>query len=180
MVGELSISYAILGMLTHKDMTGYEIKNAFDSTIKCLWPAHLSQIYRDLGKLEANESVLSYVEQQEARPDKKIYRLTPKGEGEFLQWLNKGPNHVNTIFKDEVGLRVFFGSHLEKDELIFQLKAFIKEKKETLFYLEKVIESIENGPYQSEKQYWTFSVKKSMKMIKAEIEWAEECITVLN
>ncbi|SOC15511.1 DNA-binding PadR family transcriptional regulator [Ureibacillus xyleni] len=176
----MSISFAILGMLTHKDMTGYDIKNAFDSTIKCLWPAHLSQIYRELGKLESSENVISSVEQQDSRPDKKIYKITNKGKSEFLQWLNTSPRNVNTIFKDEVGLRMFFGSQIEKEELIFQLKTFIKNQQETLSYLDNIIESIKNGPFEKEKRFWLFSVSKSYKVLEAEINWAKECISELS
>ncbi|MDZ5472902.1 PadR family transcriptional regulator [Bacillus sp. 31A1R] len=176
----MSIYYAILGMLTHKDMTGYEIKTAFDSTIKCLWPSHLSQIYRELGKLESKESVSSYIEQQDIRPDKKVYSITESGKEEFLEWLHSTPKNKNTVIKDEVGLRMFFGNQVSGRELKFQLQSFIKDKRETLTYLDSVVKNIEDGPFTDEKMYWLFSVRKSIKTISAEVEWAEECIHELE
>ena len=39
------LKYAILGMLYRNDMTGYELKKAFESTLFEFWPARHSQIY---------------------------------------------------------------------------------------------------------------------------------------
>lgn len=176
----MSLSYAILGLLSYEDMTGYDIKSSFDNSIQCIWPAHLSQIYRDLGSLEDKEWVHSRIEPQETRPDRKVYSISELGKREFLKWLNKMPKNFSSVVRDEMALRTFFGSKLEKEELILHLKMLINEKKETLLFLDETAEKIKNTPYESEKMYWLFSLRKGYKIAEAELSWAEECINELQ
>ena len=42
------LKHGILGLLNYGDMTGYEIREAFESSLKFFWPAQTSQIYREL------------------------------------------------------------------------------------------------------------------------------------
>lgn len=176
----MSLSYAILGLLTYEDMTGYDIKSSFENSINCIWPAHLSQIYRELGQLEDKALVKSRIEQQESRPDRKVYSISELGKEEFLKWLNKMPKNFNSVVRDEMALRAFFGSKLKKEDLIVQLKLLINEKKETLAFLEETAEKIKGTPYDSEKMYWLFSLRKGYKIAEAELAWAEECIYELQ
>ena len=175
----MSLSYAILGLLSYEDMTGYDIKSSFDDSIKCIWPAHLSQIYRDLGNLESKGWVHSRIEPQDTRPDRKVYNITELGKEELLKWLNKTPQSFTAVVRDEMALRAFFGSKIEKKELIIQLKMLIKEKIETLSFLDETSEKLKNTPHDSEKMYWLFSLRKGYYMAKAELAWAEECINEL-
>lgn len=46
------LKHGILGLLNYGDMTGYEIREAFESSLKFFWPAQTSQIYSELIVLE--------------------------------------------------------------------------------------------------------------------------------
>ncbi|MBK7448579.1 MAG: PadR family transcriptional regulator [Anaerolineales bacterium] len=48
----MSLKHAILGFLSFKPFSGYELKKAFDSSVQHFWPANQSQIYRTLAELE--------------------------------------------------------------------------------------------------------------------------------
>ena len=54
----MSLKHALLGLLTHQPMTGYELKQFFDSSIQHFWNAELSQIYPTLKSLEAGLEAL--------------------------------------------------------------------------------------------------------------------------
>ena len=47
----MSLSYAVLGLLSDRPMTGYDLKLVFDKEMNSFWPAQLSQIYRELSTL---------------------------------------------------------------------------------------------------------------------------------
>jgi PadR family transcriptional regulator AphA len=176
----MSLPYAILGILSYKPMTGYDLKSFFDASIKNIWPAHLSQIYRELGGLETKGFVTPHVEAQETRPDRKVYSLTETGKDELLKWLNLTPQSFISIARDETALRMFFGSKIAKDEMIFQLKTLIKEKKATLSALDGIADVIQQSSYDSDKAYWKLSLRKGYKIAEAELSWAEECIFELE
>ena len=52
------LKHGILGLLNYGDMTGYEIKTAFEDSLNHFWHAQTSQIYRELQLLEKNGSTL--------------------------------------------------------------------------------------------------------------------------
>lgn len=175
----MSLQYAILGLLTLKPMTGYELKTVFDSSINYFWTAQLSQIYRDLGTLEKKDYVSSRVEEQKGRPDKRIYSITSKGDQAFQTWLNDFPKQLSTAIRDDICLRTFFGSRIPLDELEFQLKRFIKEKQEVidiLHMIEKCKDHCETGPDSERLFFQLLTLKKGLLVFGAEIQWAEECL----
>ncbi|REE77682.1 PadR family transcriptional regulator [Paenibacillus taihuensis] len=176
----MSLAFAILGLLSYKQMTGYDLKNVFDASIKNIWPAHLSQIYRELSGLEGKDLVVSHTETQESRPDRKVYSLTDKGRDELNQWLNQTPQNFVSFTRDETALRMFFGSKIDKDEMIFQLKTLIKQKKETIDVLHEIDAQIRNSSSETDKKFWLLSVMKGYKIAEAELSWAEVCIEELE
>ena len=51
----MSLSHAILGLLTYRPLTGYGLKKIFDKSISHVWAASLSQIYRELSALKKKD-----------------------------------------------------------------------------------------------------------------------------
>ena len=165
-------------------MAGYDLKRIFDDTIGFFWAAQMSQIYRELNKLEEKGLVKSEVEPQEKRPDRKVYQLTKEGRETFLNWLNRSPNQLSQTSRSRFLMRIFFSSRIKLDELAFQIKRYKKEKEEQLRYLNKVEQWIKD--YSREKKfkedafYWNLIVKKEYKSIAAGIEWADECLQLIE
>ncbi|MBE0448995.1 MAG: PadR family transcriptional regulator [Actinobacteria bacterium] len=179
----MSLQHAILGLLTHKPMTGYELKSIFDNSVNYFWTAQLSQIYRDLGTLESKGYVTSQIKPQQGRPDKKIYSITPKGDGAFQKWLNNFPKKLSIAIRDEICLRTFFGSRIQLEELEFQLRKFIKEKQEVVNALRMMDEHTDHckDNTSSEKIFFQrLTIKKGLLVFGAEIQWAEECLKELD
>lgn len=51
------LKYAVLGLLANNDMSGYDIRQEFDHSIKNFWYAQHNQIYPELRKLYENKLV---------------------------------------------------------------------------------------------------------------------------
>lgn len=179
----MSLQHAILGLLTYKPMTGYELKSVFDNSVNYFWAAQLSQIYRDLGTLESKGYVTSQIEPQKGRPDKKIYSITPQGDGAFQKWLNNFPDKLSVAIRDEICLRTFFGSRIRLDELEFQLRKFIKEKQEvvdTLRIMDEHGDQYKDDSNSENVFFQRLTIKKGFLVFGAEIRWAEECLKELD
>src|SRR5690349_13984687 len=69
----ISLRHAVLGMLSVPSCTGYELTQWFDSSLQHAWHARHSQIYPELGKLEA-EGLAEVVEEGARRS--KTYAVT--------------------------------------------------------------------------------------------------------
>jgi DNA-binding PadR family transcriptional regulator len=84
----MSLKHAILGFLSYKSLSGYDLKKAFDHSIQHFWPANQSQIYRTLSGLHEAGLVELEVIEREERLDLKIYHITPAGREELHRWLS--------------------------------------------------------------------------------------------
>lgn len=74
------LKHGILGLLNYGDMTGYEIREAFESSLKFFWPAQTSQIYRELIVLEKNKWIEKHTVEQSANQIKISVLLQKKDE----------------------------------------------------------------------------------------------------
>lgn len=181
----MSLQYALLGLLSYKQMTGYDLKKLFDESISNFWYASLSQIYRELGVLENKGMLTSAIEKQSDRPDKKVYSITEDGKKAFKEWIKNFPEKLSKEKRDEFTLRIFFGSNLSKEELDSEFKRFRKEKEDQLveiknLYLlsDKLIDQMKL--FQGEKLYWKFVLRRAQLSLEMLIVWADECLEELE
>ena len=82
----MTIEYAILGLLSWRPLTGYDIKKVFAGTAALYWSDNNNQIYRILLKLYCEQLVEQEIQVQENYPARKIYRITEKGREELRKW----------------------------------------------------------------------------------------------
>jgi PadR family transcriptional regulator, regulatory protein AphA len=76
----MDVKTLCLGVLTEGDKTGYEIKRCFEDAFSHFFAAGFGSIYPALAELSRRGLVTSRSVEQEGRPDKKIYSITPEGE----------------------------------------------------------------------------------------------------
>ncbi|MEU5344188.1 MULTISPECIES: PadR family transcriptional regulator [unclassified Streptomyces] len=82
----MSLPHAILTALLEKPSSGLELTRRFDRSIGYFWSATHQQIYRELGKLEADGHIRALPTQQPARGQKKRYEVLPAGRAELARW----------------------------------------------------------------------------------------------
>ena len=180
----MSLRYGILGLLSYDSMTGYHLKKIFDTSIGHMWSASLSQIYRDLGTLEKKGYISSTIEPQQDRPDKKVYTITEEGKAAFRAWLTDFPEQLAPAKRDDFMLRIFFGSQLEKTDLLHQFKRFITQKQKALKMFSGIQEECSRNGIEAanedDKLFWYFTIRRAILTLEALIAWAEECVQELE
>ncbi|MEU3340769.1 PadR family transcriptional regulator [Streptomyces sp. NPDC002144] len=82
----MSLPHAILTALLEKPSSGLELTRRFDRSIGYFWSATHQQIYRELGKLEAEGHIRALPTEQPARGQKKSYEVLPAGRAELARW----------------------------------------------------------------------------------------------
>lgn len=75
----MDVKTLCLGVLTERDLTGYEIKQHFEEAFSHFFVAGYGSIYPALADLTRRGLVGCTSVLQEKRPDKKVYSLTPSG-----------------------------------------------------------------------------------------------------
>jgi DNA-binding PadR family transcriptional regulator len=106
-------SYAILGLLvfegpTSPGMTGYEVKQRADKTLRFYWVAPaMSQIYTELARLADAGLVSAGFGGPSGRRDRR-YRVTPEGLARLRTWQATSQPEF-PILKHPVALRLLMG-----------------------------------------------------------------------
>lgn len=81
----MNVRTICLAILYESVATGYEIRKlSVEGEYSYFVDASFGSIYPALAKLEADNLVSSHVEQQDGKPAKKIYAITPAGRREFI------------------------------------------------------------------------------------------------
>ena len=134
-------SYALLGLLAFDDatstqgLTGYELKQRADNTLKFYWvsPA-MSQIYTELSRLHRHDLV-DTVEQKSGRRTTRHFRITPSGRESLSAWM-KTSDIEFPVLKHPFALRLLMGRLMEPADveamLEHYLSALVERRKELL------------------------------------------------
>ncbi|OGO67666.1 MAG: hypothetical protein A2Z49_01800 [Chloroflexi bacterium RBG_19FT_COMBO_56_12] len=109
------IEYAILGLLSWRPLTGYDIKKMFTGSGALYWSGNNNQIYTTLVKLHEKELVTREVELQEDSPPRKTYSITAQGREELHKWLFAEPEPP--LLKNSFLIQLAWADQLNPDEL---------------------------------------------------------------
>lgn len=152
-----TLKYAILGMLSRKNMTGYDMSKEFDTTLAELWNANHSQIYPELKNL-AEAGLIQYdVEISGNVLEKKMYSITPKGKEEFSRW-ELTYHKLKPVSKDEFRLQLFFADSISIDERIRHMQLRLEEHQNKLTHLKGKLSAFENIPPKKESEFTDYLV----------------------
>ena len=174
----MSLKYALLGFLNHSSMTGYDLKQHFDRSVRHFWSANLSQIYPALSQMEKDGLLTMEVENQEKHPPRKVYRITGAGRRELKQWLAEpiGLPSLRIPFL----VKVFFGGCLEKEEIIALLKDHLSRHRALMDrYLQirkEIMEHPESKGMEKEFFFGNLTLGVGIKIEQAWIDWLEESV----
>ena len=174
----MALEYAILGFLSYHPYTGYDLKKAFDLSVRHFWPADQSQIYRTLSRL--TQEGLAEVEKvpQEDRPDRKVHRITATGRAALRTWLAAEPPLEEP--RSAGLIQVFFAGQLSDAEILAKFEAHAAELREILARYDRVPELLE--PFRNEvgssREYffWMLTLENGIRSMRATLEWAQSVI----
>lgn len=107
--------YPILGFLSKRDMSGYDIQKLSKRTGGYYWSDCNPQVYNTLKNLEENELVSSSIDDGSGARNRRVYSITKKGMAFYKSWLERPAECV--VYRDELLLKIANGQHLSKETL---------------------------------------------------------------
>ncbi len=109
MAPERKIDYLILGLLSDRDLTGYEIKKVIDTTLNYFWSSSYASIYPALRGGLVDRGLAIKRKDTTSNRKKLIYSITDEGRSSLKEWLTV------PVEKDELRyetlLKLFFGTN---------------------------------------------------------------------
>lgn len=134
----MSLRHALLGLLSEKPASGYDLLKRFETSLAMIWPAQQSQVYGELAKL--SEAGLIEVTGTGGR-NRREYGITDGGRAELRQWLiDPGPD---LAFRSAALLRVSFLWTLTQQEGAAYLERFAQVNRDRLAALEAIRDNVD-------------------------------------
>lgn len=135
-----------LGVLTRGDASGYEIRKQYEEgPFAHFYDVGFGSIYPALRRLTEEELVTVTDSPPDGRPEKKIYRITPKGRRAFYEALMEppAPDRVRSDFT----FIMFFAHLLPARHLETIINARIAWLRQTIDRMERICsEPLQPGP----------------------------------
>jgi PadR family transcriptional regulator AphA len=115
-----AVTPVILGLLSDRPRSGYEIKRVVDRSTRYFWAASYGQIYPELRRLERKGLIEGEDSPNGARA-RRLHRLTPAGREELESWL-LSEGDLTIELRDESLLRLFFADVLPREDALMLLE----------------------------------------------------------
>jgi DNA-binding PadR family transcriptional regulator len=182
MAKENKTKYAILGVLSVRPGSGYDIKKFCDSSIAHFWNENYGHIYPVLNQLEKDGWVEKTTEINKSKL-KNIYNITKLGEEKLIEWLSISPEAPQARY--EFLLKMFFSQHISADIVLERLEKSI-EYCNIMLERYKDIEKrskekmTESACCDSGITYRHLTLRYGILNTEASLKWCEESIEFLK
>jgi DNA-binding PadR family transcriptional regulator len=168
---------AILGLLCEKPLYGYTIEKIIEERGMRHWTdIGFSSIYYVLKRLESRNLIVSSCKQQENKPSRKVYTITPEGEYRMKEKVRSLlSRHQRVASPFDLGI-----AHLP----ILSTKETIACLNERIRGLDNAIEQLQDHRIQHEKTnkpYFLLALSdRALAHLRSEKSWVEKFIMEVN
>ena len=179
----MSLRHGLLGLLRHRESTGYDLSKMFNESLNYFWKAQMSQVYQELNKLEERGFLTSRSVVQDKSPNKRLYSITEAGIREFQSWLDENDWDNGVATRNIFLLHFFFAADRKTEDVIKILK---ETRARTRDRLDAMLTAVERGSEYSPKDsprhrlFWRLTAAFGARSALARLEWMDETIKVLE
>jgi len=173
--------YALLGILSNRSGSGYDIKKMCDYSIGHFWNENYGHIYPVLQKMEQENLITKEVKQTEGRPDKNIFSITQKGKEELEEWLMLPIEQQPT--RSELLLKIFLSKDIPMENIVEKIKKRKEDCERDLQKYSEIEELFNSGKIQADKKslvLWTSTINYGRQGEEAQIKWCNETLEELE
>jgi DNA-binding PadR family transcriptional regulator len=170
----MSIQCAILGFLSWKPLTGYELKKLFVDSATLHWSGNNNQIYKTLIELHKNGLVTQDIQPQADHPTRKIYTITDAGLAELRKWVLATPElpQIRHTFL----VQLAWADVLDADELDALVANYQEEVHTHWLMLQAQAQRKTNAPERTPREayLWDMLMKNSISLYENELNWVRQ------
>jgi len=169
-----SLELALLGLIAEMPrISGYDIVQVFNLSMRHFWHAHQGQIYPTLARMERDGRIKSREVIQRGRPNKRLFSIMPAGRETLQQWLRSPFEDLK--LKHAPLLKTRYLGHLGPDGAIAK---FAEQRAACFAYLEE-LRGIERdffgkGGYATEHMMFSyFTLRNGIGWMEESIRWCD-------
>ena len=167
----LTVELALLGFLHAQPMHGYEIHQhlAGLAGLGLVWQVKQSHLYALLDKLEGDGYIAGRQQAQDARPPRRIFRLTNAGREAFRDWLSRPVSHGREL-RLEFMAKLFFARR-EGPEWVSGLIA--RQHEECAEWRAKLLAQAAASPGADSFEWLVFQFR--IRQVQSMLDWLVLC-----
>lgn len=171
--------YAILGALTLAPMSGYDLKQFVDESVRHFWAESFGQIYPMLRRLEADRLVVRQPAPAATRRERVVYAITDAGREALARWV--GAPARDDVGRIEVLLKLFFAPSAPPGTAERLLRAFRAEHAARLARYDAVARGLQaERRGAAELPYWLATLNYGCSVSRALVAWCDESLAALG
>jgi PadR family transcriptional regulator AphA len=176
----MSLKHAILVLLETEPSSGYDLLKQFNNSLGYFWNAKHQQIYQQLKLLSKENLIECKIEEQNGKPDKKVYKITTSGVTELTTWLTDTvkPNKIN----DALLVKIYGGHLTPTENLLAELEIHLTLHNKTLLQLIQIEQKYLNLSSELQKKYKLpyITLRRGILGEEAWLVWANEAIKMIK
>ena len=177
----MSLKHGLLGLLTIRQSSGYDLSKLFQESLSFFWVANQSQIYRELDKMEQLGWVVSSKVEQDARPNKRVYGITQEGNKELVRWLKEDNAEDLAVVRNPLLMKLFFSGKVDREYAIALLRKYRDFCEEARAEIRAEVDGIGKVEESAAKPaYWLYATDYSIRHYDFQIEWIDETLARLE
>lgn len=179
MAKENTTRFILLGLLSHADMSGYDMKKRMDLSVSHFWNVGFGQIYPTLKELSAEGLVQKKEFPPEKGPGKIVYSITEQGREALSGWLRLPEEKEYTRY--ELLLKLFFSASLPVEYTLQRIQAFQSRHERNLFLMEQFTQELKSilGT-EPDHTYYYLTALFGQYVYQAYLSWAKEAQDMLG
>jgi DNA-binding PadR family transcriptional regulator len=153
----------LLGMLLNGKMHGYRLNEHFTYFLSGYADIKKSTVYYTLRKLEKDGYVEQETEREGNRPERRVYQITEKGRGRFLDLLREHlKDYKRTYYADDAVIA--FMDRLPAAEV----RLLLFEKRENI---QAVLKQVQEHPGHGDQ--WYYVISHNIAHLEADLAWID-------
>jgi DNA-binding PadR family transcriptional regulator len=161
--------HALLGMLArYGESSGYALLRQIDEGIGFFWSPAKSHLYEVLPRLEERGLARRRVEPQQGKPDRHLWRLTPRGCAALRRWIElPEPDPMNNL--NVLLLKLFFGDYGDPAALVALMERF---RDQTAGHLDALRAVETEAVFVAPEDLPRLTLRFGLTSVAAQLEWA--------
>ena len=177
MAREKKIDMVVLGLLSHEELTGYDIKKRIDGAISFFWKGSFGNIYPALKELE-EQHMITRSESGAGGREKITYRITKEGKETLSSWLKT--DQASNELRYETLLKLFFGGNGSRKDSICNIELFEEQVKKDLELLKSYCGLLEKNLEDEDHLYFYLTASFGVESYEAYLKWCLKAKRMLS
>ncbi len=163
------LNMSILGLLSIRPMSGYEVRKHFLRALSPFWAAPLTQIYPKLRALERGGLIKGRTVIQAGRPNKRVFSLSPQGRRKLTHWL-ASPIAMPSMHHEFLH-KVFLMNLLAPGQALENVKDYLRRSEHwlaNLLTIQRKMQPALKGPFRETVEYQLLSLEHLIRIAQSE------------